>query len=126
MSRWRVWNRSPRARTVAWRRAVVALTGLAGLGMAVVAASSREPAVPAQQDVVIDLLNNADPLAKFAKLMPVFSHDRCANCHGAVDPFTGFDHEGGQLDAALAAPLRGSDGDQLLGTDFNGPCTKCH
>lgn len=126
MSRWRVWGRILVKRTLASRMAVVALAGLAGLGAAVMASSSPAPVAPGQQIETIDLLE--DPLAKFSKLMPVLSHDRCANCHGAVDPFTGFDHEGGQLEPALAAPLIGSDGDQMLGTDFNGPCTAsgCH
>ncbi len=29
---------------------------------------------------------SSDPLELFGKLMPVFTHPRCANCHGAVDP----------------------------------------
>ena len=36
----------------------------------------------------------ADPLTLFAKMMPVLSHDRCVNCHGATDPFTGDFHPG--------------------------------
>ena len=36
----------------------------------------------------------ADPLTLFAKLMPVLSHDRCVNCHGATDPYTGAYHPG--------------------------------
>jgi hypothetical protein len=35
-----------------------------------------------------------DPLAIFAKMMPVLSHDRCVNCHGATDAFKGFYHPG--------------------------------
>ena len=35
-----------------------------------------------------------DPLTLFAKLMPVLSHDRCVNCHGATDPYTGDYHPG--------------------------------
>jgi len=27
-----------------------------------------------------------DPLELFSRMMPVFTHPRCANCHGAVDP----------------------------------------
>ena len=40
-----------------------------------------------------------DPIDLFAKLMPVFSHDRCVNCHGGVDPFVeeNNDHSGGIL-----------------------------
>ena len=33
-----------------------------------------------------------DPLTIFAKMMPVLSHDRCVNCHGATDAFRGFYH----------------------------------
>ncbi len=29
---------------------------------------------------------SSDPLDLFAVMMPVFTHDRCANCHGGVDP----------------------------------------
>ena len=35
-----------------------------------------------------------DPLTLFAKMMPVLSHDRCVNCHGATNPFTGDFHPG--------------------------------
>jgi hypothetical protein len=38
-----------------------------------------------------------EPLDYFRKLMPVFTHDRCVNCHGAVDPFTNLDHDGGLI-----------------------------
>jgi hypothetical protein len=29
---------------------------------------------------------SADPIALFTEMVPVFTHDRCANCHGGVDP----------------------------------------
>ena len=35
-----------------------------------------------------------DPLTVFAKMMPVLSHDRCVNCHGATNPYTGDYHPG--------------------------------
>lgn len=35
-----------------------------------------------------------DPLTLFAKMMPVLSHDRCVNCHGATNPYTGEYHPG--------------------------------
>lgn len=35
-----------------------------------------------------------DPLTLFAKMMPVLSHERCANCHGATNPLTGDYHPG--------------------------------
>src|ERR1041385_3227586 len=33
-----------------------------------------------------------DPLTLFAKMMPVLSHERCVNCHGATNPYTGDYH----------------------------------
>jgi len=38
-----------------------------------------------------------EPLEYFTEMMPVFTHARCINCHGDVDPFTNRDHEGGQI-----------------------------
>ena len=35
-----------------------------------------------------------DPLTLFTKMMPVLSHDRCVNCHGATDPYKGDYHPG--------------------------------
>jgi len=37
------------------------------------------------------------PMQLFAKMLPVIRHDRCINCHGDVDPLTGKDHEGGDV-----------------------------
>lgn len=42
-----------------------------------------------------------DPIVLFAKMMPVFSHSRCENCHGAVNPFYGDTHEGGVIPAGF-------------------------
>jgi hypothetical protein len=42
-----------------------------------------------------------DPIVLFAKMMPVFSHSRCENCHGAVNPFNGDTHEGGVIRAGF-------------------------
>lgn len=44
---------------------------------------------------------NADPIELFAKLMPVFTHSRCENCHGAVNPFAGNTHDGGVIPAGF-------------------------
>jgi hypothetical protein len=52
------------------------------------AATSFLPATRATQRAV------ADPLTLFAKMMPVLSHDRCVNCHGATNPYTGDFHPG--------------------------------
>ena len=53
------------------------------------------------------------PLQLFQKMLPVIKHDRCSNCHGGVDPFSGRDHEGGMIDTVPTSP------------HFE-PCTKCH
>jgi len=37
------------------------------------------------------------PLALFDEMMPVFSSPRCANCHGGVNPVSGFNHEPGPV-----------------------------
>ena len=116
------------ASVVAWgRRAVLVLALPFAISVAAMRANSAVPASQEQQIVTMDLLD--DSLARFSKLMPVFMHDRCVNCHGDVNPFTGDNHEGGALDAAEAAPLLGPDGNQILRPNFsNGPCTKsgCH
>jgi hypothetical protein len=33
------------------------------------------------------------------KMMPVFEHERCANCHGGTNPFDGENHGGGPVDS---------------------------
>ena len=58
--------------------------------------------------------NQIKAVAAFAKMIPVFRHPRCSNCHGGVDPFadarTG-KHGGGQRDPE----------------DFaDGTCRDCH
>jgi len=50
-------------------------------------ALSGAPSLEAQRAV-------EDPLTIFAKMMPVLSHDRCVNCHGATNPYTGDYHPG--------------------------------
>jgi hypothetical protein len=50
------------------------------------------PSVFTAQQVPVPV--HADPLTLFAELVPVLKHDRCANCHGATDPFRGFYHPG--------------------------------
>lgn len=44
---------------------------------------------------------SSDPLELFTVMMPVFTHDRCANCHGGVDPHdaSGATHDGGVIPA---------------------------
>src|SRR5262245_42679 len=38
-----------------------------------------------------------EPLEYFSEMMPVFTHARCINCHGAVNPTTGAAHGGGVI-----------------------------
>jgi hypothetical protein len=60
-----------------------------------------------------------DPLALFADMMPVFSSPRCVNCHGATNPQTNTNHEGGQVNMPLNA-----QGDMTF--DSSGACIECH
>ncbi len=43
-------------------------------------------ALAAAAALVAENAMSADPIALFTELVPVFTHDRCANCHGGVDP----------------------------------------
>ena len=49
-----------------------------------------------------------DPLRLFSRMVPVFTHPRCVNCHGATDPVSGTNHGGGPVDEA--ADCEGLDG----------------
>lgn len=55
--------------------------GLAIAGSFVLLLAAVTTLVSAQQGPA-----EGDPLELFAVMMPVFSHARCANCHGGVDP----------------------------------------
>ena len=55
--------------------------GLAFAGCCALLLAAGTTLVSAQQKPVA-----GDPLELFAVMMPVFSHARCANCHGGVDP----------------------------------------
>src|SRR5262245_40579220 len=48
------------------------------------------------------------PMQLFSRMLPVIRHDRCINCHGDVDPISGKDHMGGEIDPKVTQ------------------CTKCH
>jgi hypothetical protein len=46
-------------------------------------------------DAAVEITNyqvTAAPAVSFTDLYPVYSHPRCTNCHGGVDPATGHDH----------------------------------
>ena len=50
----------------------------------------------------LPLGNQVKAVAAFAKMIPVFRHPRCSNCHGGVDPFVDpkiGKHGGGEQDA---------------------------
>ncbi|MGB5132156.1 MAG: hypothetical protein WBO00_06050 [Steroidobacteraceae bacterium] len=75
--------------------ACLALAISAGLGTMVAAAPAAD---------------SGDPIDLFARMYPVFSHDRCTGCHGRVIPYleTGNNHGPGQI----------PEGGQ--------PCNDCH
>lgn len=62
-----------------------------------------------------------EPIELFAKLMPVFTHPRCANCHGGVDPF--FPYMGPPAVKHGAGPI-GDPTDPL--EKRNEECSDCH
>src|SRR5712692_5781248 len=63
-----------------------------------------------------------DPLKLFEPMYPVFSDDRCSNCHGNVNVVTGDGHPGG--------PVKGvqidKDGDMCCDSRINLVCAGCH
>jgi hypothetical protein len=67
-----------------------------------------------------------DPLQLFEPMMPVLTHERCANCHGGVDVFSDQSHGGGALEKS-DVPLN-AKGDMLPGQSGNSTCTQsaCH
>ena len=63
--------------------------------VAMILADFRPPVVPGQAQSS----SSSHPLSLFAKMMPVFTHPRCANCHGNTDPSQDLNHGGGRVDA---------------------------
>jgi len=54
------------------------------------AASQLQPLVQAEADTQICPLSEKqqeDSIRKFTEMMPTFTHPRCINCHGAMNPF---------------------------------------
>jgi hypothetical protein len=88
--------------------------GLLALGAALALGGLWTMSVGAQA-----VQSDDDPLALFAETMPVFSSPRCVNCHGATNPATDTNHEGGQVDFAKDA-----HGDMAF--DATGACLECH
>jgi len=48
-----------------------------------------------------------EPLEYFQEMMPVYTHARCMNCHGDVNPSTGDNHDGGVIDAGESCTTSG-------------------
>lgn len=87
------------------------------LTLATVVRTQTSPQVPAQAPAQPDAPAATDQL--FAKIYPVFKHERCANCHGVVEHYPGFTrsvtpgtHPGGPAGAGLPDPVV--------------DCTQCH
>ena len=75
------------ARRFAANAAAVLTTAAVALGAAAI-----EPPPP------------SDPMTFFQKLVPVFQHPRCLNCHGAINLATGLGHGGGAIRPAGGQP----------------------
>jgi hypothetical protein len=91
--------------------------GITGLGALLMAAGLGTVTAGAQTDTVDD----DDPLAMFAELMPVFSSPRCVNCHGGTNPATNLNHLGGKQDV-----LVDGQGDMSFETGASDECLTCH
>lgn len=61
-----------------------------------------------------------DAIQAFAKMVPVFHHKRCANCHGGVDPFKPINHGGGKQ--KIEDMVVQTENDDGTGTG----CLECH
>jgi len=96
-----------------WRIHIAAGCALTVIGATAIAAAAAQPGGGGSAK---------DPLRLFAPMMPVFSHPRCSNCHGAVDVLAGVNHD--QLEKS-DVPLN-DDGDMLSGQDGNAKCRECH
>lgn len=71
--------------------------------VAVILAASQTPIPPVPEQAA----NATDPLSLFAKMMPVFTHPRCANCHGNTDPIQNVNHGGGLVDPTRESCMEG-------------------
>lgn len=106
---------------------VIAIVASALVAGAAVLTSSSLPDVE-MQVTKISLLD--DPLVRFGKLMPVFTHPRCANCHGHTNPFAGSqnnpsrNHPDDVEPDAGRGPLVSPQGDHITGR--NQECLVCH
>src|SRR6185503_4968031 len=114
-----------RTPTAVRRLAVAAVAATFVASAIVIGARATTSSSGLQQIVTTDLLND-DPLAKFAKLMPVISHPRCANCHGGSSPFEGVNHPRSVMLPEVAARLRDGNGDHDFANQGSEVCNTCH
>ena len=77
------------------------------LSAALLAITAATLWTPVRQFASAQAQAQLEPLDYFKKTMPVFTHDRCANCHGGLDPLTGRDHPGGQIDPSESCTKSG-------------------
>ena len=96
-----------------------------------------QPLVQAEADTRICPLSDKqqeDSIQKFAEMMPTFTHPRCINCHGAINPFApNTNHVGGRIGSKFKEVLFHDD---ILSKDIKivvidedrmfGRCQDCH
>jgi hypothetical protein len=66
------------------------------------ASTTASPVGQSANSCPLALGDQVKAIKAFAKMIPVFRHPRCSNCHGGVDPFADprvGKHGGGQMDA---------------------------
>jgi hypothetical protein len=110
--------------------AVVASAAICVANVIAMRARGETPSSGSQRAVTtIDLLDD-DPLAKFAKLMPALRDERCVNCHGGTNPFTGDNHPNSmeEFDPAEARRVRDEFGNHNFRNlnDADKVCRECH
>ena len=101
------------------------------------AAGQIQPFTQIEADTQICPLSDKqqeDSIQKFAEMMPIFTHPRCINCHGAINPFApNTTHVGGRIGTKFKEIIRHDD---VLGKDltivvidedeFFTRCKDCH
>jgi hypothetical protein len=105
-----------------------------------IAASQLQPFLQTEADTDICPLSDKqqeDSIQKFSEMMPTFTHPRCINCHGAMNPFAAnTNHVGGRIGPKFKEIMVHDD---ILGKDiklvvpdledpdgFSKRCQDCH
>lgn len=58
------------------------------------------------------------PFQLFQRMLPAIRHPRCTNCHGVVDPLTGMNHRGGEVEKDVCLSCHGKAAEwQIPGND---------